>query len=60
MMKHIAWIFASKWGQLNYLNAEEKPDFNATYSSDINNLQEITQNIKKVWNTRNAYGAMMT
>ena len=37
-----------------------KPNFNDVYSSDTNTLKAIATIIEKTWNTRNAYGSMVT
>ena len=50
--------YCIKWRNTNYYDVTEKINFDLIYSADIEVLRYVIMKIEKVWNTRNAHGAM--
>ena len=52
--------YCPKWKERNLYSNHTKLDFNDIYSNDANVLRDIITVIRKVWNTSNAHGTMLT
>ena len=52
--------YCRKFRTTNYCESDTKIDFDLVFSTDIDTLRKIIPQISQVWNTRNAYGTMIT
>ena len=50
--------FCTKYTATNRSSQIDKVDFNDVYSTDIQVLKKVIQEIEKVWNTKSAHGTM--
>ena len=48
----------TKWREINYLDKDEKVDFELVYSRDVNTLKNVMKKLQPIWNTKNTPGNM--
>ena len=52
--------YCSKWNQGNFVEIDERTNFNDIYADEIDTVRTLITRLEKVWNTRNAHGSMQS